>query len=651
MVKTQVGEGKTVERAIEEALNKLQVSRDEVVVEILQEPTTGIFGLGGEGAVVRLTVKQEQSSSPSRLALVSVVAGQLEYTLPTPHGGVPASLHFGSEFQVRYQGEVVSKSVTLTQGLETLEIVLPQDTKASLNYEFVVNRSKTKAELLWKHTPGVIYSLADKAPTNRLHLRLQKKLVDPEQLSLAKAKILIASEGFKHGLTIAELTDETFKSARGIVTVAVGREPIPPEAPAISYVFQNKEPSVDLDAVRIDYYEVHGTQGVEVGDVLAIKKPGHPGTPGIDIYGNTIPITPLRDVHITTGDGVSLSTDGLQATATVSGIPSLQAGVLKVNRVFELPGDADISTGNITVNADIIIRGNVLESVKVESESGLIVVNGLVSGALLRSGGSITVLRNVVRSQLFAGGATVTQIRLLSMLHQISDQLEGLIVAYETIVAQADNIPFDNLVKHLIELKFYNLPKHVKEFSDFVQKMNSNTQGDLGELEEVLSSCILNTGPLRISDIDMLRQIYARVREQALHLENLTRTTADIKVGYLQNSRLEASGQVEITGQGCFYSTVLAGTGIKLANGVFRGGEVVLNEGTIMVKELGGPTGIVTNAQIIKTGRILANRVHPNVSVSIGTQSYKFGEMYDQVKVYLEGGNLTVYSGVNKIHS
>ncbi len=118
----------------------------------------------------------------------------------------------------------------------------------------------------------------------------------------------------------------------------------------------------------------------------------------------------------------------------------------------------------------------------------------------------------------------------------------------------------------------------------------------------------------------------------------------------MQNSKIEASRNVAITGQGCFYSTILAGKEFKIPNGVVRGGEVIVNEGNIIAKEFGGPTGISTTARIVKNGRITANLVHPNVGVAIGEQSYRFSETTSMVKVFLQGGILTVYSGSNKIH-
>ena len=152
------------------------------------------------------------------------------------------------------------------------------------------------------------------------------------------------------------------------------------------------------------------------------------------------------------------------------GLPSLR-GVIRVTNVFELSGDADVSTGNITMDSDIIIHGNVMDNVKVESKNGTIVVHGLVSGGELRTGGSITVLRNGVLAELNAGGMSVAQMRLLNLLRSIADQLEDLSVAYDAIVSQAENIPFENLIRHLIELKFNSLPKMVKELCGEVEQV------------------------------------------------------------------------------------------------------------------------------------------------------------------------------------
>lgn len=53
-------EGKSVEQAVEEALNKLGVSSEEVDIEVLENPNKGFLGiLGQKQALVRVTLKTD----------------------------------------------------------------------------------------------------------------------------------------------------------------------------------------------------------------------------------------------------------------------------------------------------------------------------------------------------------------------------------------------------------------------------------------------------------------------------------------------------------------------------------------------------------------------------------------------------------------
>ncbi len=54
--------GKTVEEAIQQALQQLGVSQDQVEVEILSPGTPGIFGIGAEPARVRVTVRKSPAT-------------------------------------------------------------------------------------------------------------------------------------------------------------------------------------------------------------------------------------------------------------------------------------------------------------------------------------------------------------------------------------------------------------------------------------------------------------------------------------------------------------------------------------------------------------------------------------------------------------
>ncbi|MGI6175505.1 MAG: RNA-binding cell elongation regulator Jag/EloR [Christensenellales bacterium] len=49
--------GRSMDEAVANGLNQLGLSADEVEIEVLQEPTRGIFGIGGRDCIVKLTKK------------------------------------------------------------------------------------------------------------------------------------------------------------------------------------------------------------------------------------------------------------------------------------------------------------------------------------------------------------------------------------------------------------------------------------------------------------------------------------------------------------------------------------------------------------------------------------------------------------------
>lgn len=57
-------EGKTTEEALEHALEKLDVSREQVSVKVIHEATKGILGLGTKLAKIRATVKGGTTPTP-----------------------------------------------------------------------------------------------------------------------------------------------------------------------------------------------------------------------------------------------------------------------------------------------------------------------------------------------------------------------------------------------------------------------------------------------------------------------------------------------------------------------------------------------------------------------------------------------------------
>ena len=58
--------GDDVDSAVELALAELKLTREEVDVTVLEEPSRGFFGIGSKLALVRVEKKKEKKLSPPR---------------------------------------------------------------------------------------------------------------------------------------------------------------------------------------------------------------------------------------------------------------------------------------------------------------------------------------------------------------------------------------------------------------------------------------------------------------------------------------------------------------------------------------------------------------------------------------------------------
>jgi spoIIIJ-associated protein len=74
--------GATIEEAIQAGLDELEVSRESVIVEILEEPSRGILGLGAKPARVRLTTAARPRAKEEERPLFSSAAPARERDEP-----------------------------------------------------------------------------------------------------------------------------------------------------------------------------------------------------------------------------------------------------------------------------------------------------------------------------------------------------------------------------------------------------------------------------------------------------------------------------------------------------------------------------------------------------------------------------------------
>ena len=178
-----------------------------------------------------------------------------------------------------------------------------------------------------------------------------------------------------------------------------------------------------MDNGEIDYRERNMFIGVSEGQVIAVRVPPTPGSPGYDIYGNTIAQTMGKDIKVRVTDDAAFDEVTGEIRAMRSGVLSLLSeGTVKVCSRQVISQDIDFKTGNIVsrdaleirgsiypkfrVNAlgDILIRGNV-EKAQARSDANVVVQRGLIGDyAVIRCRGEVDI-HFVERGRIFSGGS------------------------------------------------------------------------------------------------------------------------------------------------------------------------------------------------------------------------------------------------------
>jgi uncharacterized protein (DUF342 family) len=122
-----------------------------------------------------------------------------------------------------------------------------------------------------------------------------------------------------------------------------------------------------------------------------------PGIDGWEVTGRVIHAASLQEQILKEGRGVRSmkQPDGrIQFYAETDGELFYGSNLVEVKPVHSIPGDVDMSTGNIRFTGVVQIGGSVLSGFSVDSDDDVIIEGG-VQGASITSGGSIVIRHGV----------------------------------------------------------------------------------------------------------------------------------------------------------------------------------------------------------------------------------------------------------------
>lgn len=216
-------------------------------------------------------------------------------------------------------------------------------------------------------------------------------------LDLEDIKSSIAREGIKYGVQNSAITEFLRERCYNTnVVIAKGLDAVEGKSAEIKYYFQidrTLKPKHNEDG-SVDFHQLDMISHVNKDQLIAELVPADAGVPGIDVFGNIIRPQKVMNKILRHGNNIYLSDDGLKMYAGVAGHVELTDEKVFVSDTFEVLADVDTSTGDITYDGNVHIKGNVRTGFTVRAK-GDIIVDGVVEGAELHSEGHIILKRGI----------------------------------------------------------------------------------------------------------------------------------------------------------------------------------------------------------------------------------------------------------------
>lgn len=174
-----------------------------------------------------------------------------------------------------------------------------------------------------------------------------------------RVQILLAENNITHGILNVNL--ESIVTSKATL-IAQGTPPVQGNDAQITYLELPERKPVIREDGKADYYDMNFIYEIEEGAWLGEKIHAQPGTPGINIFGESIPAPFGRDLQLKYDrkSAYEVEEDGKTVLRSkIGGVVEEHEGMVSVNHHLPIVGDVGIETGNIEFNGSVSIKGTV----------------------------------------------------------------------------------------------------------------------------------------------------------------------------------------------------------------------------------------------------------------------------------------------------
>lgn len=437
----------------------------------------------------------------------------------------------------------------------------------------------------------------------------------PDREELLKA---LSDNNVVYGI-MEDALDRCASGIPGEVTViAKGDPPIPGKDGWVEILFEKIENEEDAsvdEANVIDYRETSKLISVNEGTLLAQKHHPQVGEPGKTVTNEVVLPPKPREARIMTGRGVKLDSDAIKAYSTIQGRPVIKKSgssiLISVEPSYTISGDVCMKTGNIRFKGDIVVSGNISETMTLEA-SGNVTVGGIITGANVFCGANLIVKKNVISSNITAGMGSIECMKINYIIKDLYTDLNNMVQLMDQLKNKLSNIekaPFAQVVNSLIDGRFKTIRPNAKQLASTA---TFNLPFEVSDaVESVKAFAAMNF------TVDDFKKMMYNLSQAINFMSSQESKNAKVSIKSAFASAIKCSGEIIVSGKGCVNTTIYAGGNVKIT-GPFKGGEIY-SEGNVQIDELGSNLGAPPLIRVKSKNIINIKKTLPGSVIQVGS--------------------------------
>jgi uncharacterized protein (DUF342 family) len=145
----------------------------------------------------------------------------------------------------------------------------------------------------------------------------------------------------------------------------------------------------------IDHRGQAGITVVRCGQVLARLVPHTAGETGMDVYGRKLESRAGRPARLSTGKNVLFDEESGEFRSAIDGVLEMAGGTVLVKQAYAVPGDVDMTVGNIEFNGSVTVGGTVRDGFAVHASGDILIHGGVEACEIISERGTVKVLQGV----------------------------------------------------------------------------------------------------------------------------------------------------------------------------------------------------------------------------------------------------------------